>query len=72
MLHNLHKKYARKNTTENQQAMAILKAGKLEHAYENQKRSGRGEGLLVSWLFLGIFIIGKAPNLGFFLVIFAE
>ena len=37
VLHNLHKKYARKNTTENQQAMAILKAGKLEHGYENQK-----------------------------------
>ena len=37
MLHNLHKKYARKNTTENQQAMAILRAGKLEHGYDNQK-----------------------------------
>lgn len=37
VLHNLHKKYARKNTTESQQAMAILRAGKLEHGYENQK-----------------------------------
>ena len=37
VLHNLHKKYARKNTTEKQQAMAIVKAGKLEHGYENQK-----------------------------------
>lgn len=38
VLQNLHKKYARKNTTsENQQAMAILRAGKLEYGYENQK-----------------------------------
>jgi len=37
VLHNLHKKYARKNTTENQQAMAILRAGKLEHGHESQK-----------------------------------
>ena len=37
VLHNLRKKYARKNTTESQQAMAILRAGKLEHGYENQK-----------------------------------
>ena len=37
VLHNLHKKYARKNTTENQQAMEILRAGKLEHGYESQK-----------------------------------
>ena len=33
----LHKKYARNNKTENQQAMAILKAGKLEHGCESQK-----------------------------------
>ena len=37
VLHNLHKKYARKNTTENQQALAILRAGKLGHGYESQK-----------------------------------
>ena len=37
VLHNLHKKYARKSTTDNQQAVAILRAGKLEHGYENQK-----------------------------------
>lgn len=34
MLQNLHKKYARENTTENQQAMAILRAGKLEYGYK--------------------------------------
>ena len=39
VLHNLHKEYARNNKTENQQAiMAILKAGKLEHGCESQKR----------------------------------
>ena len=37
VLHNLRKKYARKNTIENQQAMAILRAGKLEYGHENQK-----------------------------------
>lgn len=37
VLHNLHKKYARNNKTENQQAMAILKAGKLEHGCLSQK-----------------------------------
>lgn len=37
VLHNLHKKYARNNTAENQQAMAILKAGKQEHGCESQK-----------------------------------
>ena len=37
VLHNLHKKYARNNKTENQQAMAILKAGKLEHGCQSQK-----------------------------------
>jgi len=37
VLHNLHKKYARKSTPEKQQAMAILKAGKLEEGFESQK-----------------------------------
>ena len=34
---NLHKKYARKSTTENLQAMAILRAGKLEHGCTRTK-----------------------------------
>lgn len=37
VLHKLNKKYARKSTPENQQAMAILKAGKLEKDMESQK-----------------------------------
>ena len=37
MLPNLHEKYAGKNTTVNQQAIAILRSGKLKHEYENQK-----------------------------------
>ena len=37
VLHKLYKKYARKSSPENQQAMAILKAGKLEKDMESQK-----------------------------------
>ena len=37
VLHKLHKKYARNETPESQHAMAILKAGKLEHGCESHK-----------------------------------
>ncbi|XP_015775483.1 PREDICTED: uncharacterized protein LOC107353659 [Acropora digitifera] len=37
VLHKLYKKFARKSLPENQQAMAILKAGKLEQDTETQK-----------------------------------
>lgn len=37
VLHKLHNKYARKSVSENHQAMAILKAGKLEQDTESQK-----------------------------------
>ena len=37
VLHNLHKKCTRMDTTESQQAMAILKAGRLENNFESQK-----------------------------------
>ena len=37
VLHNLHKKCVRKPSIESQQAMAILKAGKLEDGSEKQK-----------------------------------
>lgn len=37
VLHKLHNKYARKSLSENHQAMAILKAGKLEQDTESQK-----------------------------------
>jgi len=37
VLQNLHKKHARKNSPESQQAMAILKAGKLEDSCDSQK-----------------------------------
>ena len=37
VFHNLHKKHAKKATTESQQAMAILKAGKLEEGCDSQK-----------------------------------
>jgi len=37
VLQNLHKKCARKSSSESQQAMAILKAGKLEDGYDSQK-----------------------------------
>ena len=37
VLHNLHKKCARKSSSESQQAMTILKAGKLEDGCDSQK-----------------------------------
>ena len=37
VLQNLHKKCARKSSSESQQAMAILKAGKLENGCDSQK-----------------------------------
>ena len=37
VMHNLHKKHSVKKTSESQQAMAILKAGKLEATVEKQK-----------------------------------
>ena len=37
VLHNLHRKCARKFSTDSQQAMAVLKAGKLEHGSGSQK-----------------------------------
>lgn len=37
VLHNLHKKHAKTETIESQQAMAILKAGKLEDGCDSQK-----------------------------------
>ena len=37
VLHKLYKKFARKSLPENEQAMAILKAGKLEQGTETQK-----------------------------------
>ena len=47
VLHNLHKKCAKMSSSESQQAMAILKAGKLEEGSDSQK--------LVSTLTLGNF-----------------
>lgn len=38
VLHNLHKKYARSNSVESQQAMAILKAGKLESMTNSEQK----------------------------------
>ncbi|KAJ7351069.1 hypothetical protein OS493_037022 [Desmophyllum pertusum] len=37
VMHNLHKKHSIKKTSESQEAMAILKAGKLEATVEKQK-----------------------------------
>ena len=37
VLHKLHKKYARNETPKSQHAMALLKAGKLEHGCESHK-----------------------------------
>ena len=33
---------------------------------------GLGTGFLESWLFLGILSVGRAPNFGFFFVIFSD
>ena len=38
VLHNLHKKHARNNSVESQQAMAILKAGKLESMTDSEQK----------------------------------
>ena len=38
VLHNLHKKHARSNSVESQQAMAILKAGKLETMTDSEQK----------------------------------
>ena len=38
VLHNLHKKHARSNSIESQQAMAILKAGKLESMTDSEQK----------------------------------
>lgn len=48
VLYNMHKKYARKNTTENQLAMAILRAGKLEHGYNQKLVSSLNRGGLLN------------------------
>ena len=38
MLHNLHKKHGTKKSQESQQAMPILKAGKLEGGYDSSQK----------------------------------
>ena len=38
VLHNLHKKHGRANSVESQQAMAILKAGKLESMTDSSQK----------------------------------
>ena len=65
VLHNLHKKHGRTNSVESQQAMAILKAGKLESITDASQK-------LVSALNRGNLTVMCIPRVGILIILIVQ